>query len=434
MQNIKSLPPVTFSKTVNFDGRTAKYIFISYCHDDKEKVYKDIKRLNKSNCSYWYDSGLSHESSEDWKELAKQHIQDKNCAGIIFYVSKNSFVSTAVYEELLLCKERLEDEDFTYKIVLLDGNNLFEIQKNSNIDPKNFSSERLINLYQMWGQEKLNVVHKQDGSHIDSIVDWFVFKKCINNIDYDKNSKSAIVRENYVILGDKLVTYFGKGEELEIEENDKHRIKIIGANSIASPTLKRIKFPNGVKVIEDFSIIACTNLESVFVPASVETMGQYGLSNFHFNEIVIDKNNKNYKKGNYGFIYTMHDGKPYSLYASPCKKEIDRLVIEKGTLIVNDFTISNCEHLKIIVFPKSIKRIGYWGVKDCQSLNSIVIYPDIQEISIHAFDSTKVKTIYLVGNEEDKNNFATKFQNNRLLKFAKIELIQENQISDLLKK
>ena len=428
------MPPSVNEKSLYFNPKNKKYIFVSYSHLDKDKVYADLERLSKLNCNFWYDAEFTRaKSNSNWTNLAAEHMLNDNCVGVLFYISKNSFVSNAVYSELQICMKKINKSNFTYKIILIDGNNLYEIQQNATINPSNFSSERIIDIYKMFGVEKLYTIYDKNGSHIEDIVKWFLNNGCVNDVDYDNFSK-AIVRKNYIIIDDKLISYFGKTKDLEIYEEDKKILKTICANSISSPYLKNIDIPEGITTIEDFAIIACTSLVSLKIPKTVVKMGYYGISNFNFSHIIIDENNPNYCINHDGFVYEQHNHKKTALFASPCNNKIDKLIIEEGTVLINDFAISNCLCLKHIYFPKSIKRIGYWSLRGCSNLKDIFIYPNIEYISPHSFDDTNIKVIYFIGNKEALKIFRNIVgQRIDIFNTAKILCIEESDANNFLK-
>ena len=50
------------------------YIFISYAHRDKEKVYPCLEFLNNQNINIWYDEGIP--PSAEWVEEIAQAIKN----------------------------------------------------------------------------------------------------------------------------------------------------------------------------------------------------------------------------------------------------------------------------------------------------------------------------------------------------------------------
>ncbi len=74
------------------------YVFVSYCHDDYKDVYSDLLEFHKEGVRFWYDKALT--AGKSWREEAKEKLINKNCAGVIFYLSENFVLSDAVITEI----------------------------------------------------------------------------------------------------------------------------------------------------------------------------------------------------------------------------------------------------------------------------------------------------------------------------------------------
>ena len=48
------------------------YIFVSYCHKDKQRVYPIIERLVQEGFRVWYDEGINPGS--EWPEIIAEHL------------------------------------------------------------------------------------------------------------------------------------------------------------------------------------------------------------------------------------------------------------------------------------------------------------------------------------------------------------------------
>lgn len=72
------------------------YIFISYAHRDKEKVYPCLEFLNNQNINIWYDEGIP--PSAEWVEEIAQAIK-KSCLFVVF-MSPHSLESRYVVNEI----------------------------------------------------------------------------------------------------------------------------------------------------------------------------------------------------------------------------------------------------------------------------------------------------------------------------------------------
>ncbi len=63
-----------------------KYIFVSYCHNDKAAVFPVIERMAAEGYNIWYDEGINPGS--EWPEIIANHLN--NCAVCIAFISSNS--------------------------------------------------------------------------------------------------------------------------------------------------------------------------------------------------------------------------------------------------------------------------------------------------------------------------------------------------------
>lgn len=73
------------------------YIFVSYAHRDKEKVYTELMHLQRSSFRIWYDDGIR--GGENWRRI----IADKlvHCSQFLLFLSGNSVASEDVEAEIV---------------------------------------------------------------------------------------------------------------------------------------------------------------------------------------------------------------------------------------------------------------------------------------------------------------------------------------------
>ncbi len=89
--------------------KNSHYIFISYSHKDYKKVYSDLADLYESDIPFWYDEGLP--AGKNWDDVVREKMTDSRCAGIIFYLSENLFLSRSIQTEI--CIALGEENDST---------------------------------------------------------------------------------------------------------------------------------------------------------------------------------------------------------------------------------------------------------------------------------------------------------------------------------
>ncbi len=74
------------------------YVFISYSHENRDLVYKDLNILQSKGLRFWYDEGLV--AGNYWDEVVKNKISDPRCRRVIFYVSEEFFLSESLETEV----------------------------------------------------------------------------------------------------------------------------------------------------------------------------------------------------------------------------------------------------------------------------------------------------------------------------------------------
>jgi len=87
-----------------------KYIFISYSHKDKDKVFDIIKKLVNDGHNIWYDEGI--DPGTEWDENIATHIE--GCDGFIAFVSENYVSSDNCKDELNFARDLEKDRLLIY--------------------------------------------------------------------------------------------------------------------------------------------------------------------------------------------------------------------------------------------------------------------------------------------------------------------------------
>lgn len=116
-----------------------KYFFICYSSKDFKSVYCDLIELYKHKVPFKYDERLTH--GVGWQDQIEKSVSSENCAGVVFYLSKNVLSSGAVCEEIKITKKHGKDsccvnlEGSTLPSLILT-NLIIEKYKN---DPTNYA-------------------------------------------------------------------------------------------------------------------------------------------------------------------------------------------------------------------------------------------------------------------------------------------------------
>lgn len=82
-------------KVTLYEGEDS-YIFVSYCHKDKDKVFPVIWELMRKGFRVWYDQGI-HPGSE-WPEIVAEHLD--RCAVFMVFISDNYIRSQNCIREI----------------------------------------------------------------------------------------------------------------------------------------------------------------------------------------------------------------------------------------------------------------------------------------------------------------------------------------------
>lgn len=83
-------------RAVPYEGKEP-YIFVSYCHADKELVYPLIEQMSLDGYRTWYDVG--NEPGLNWLLNIEEHLE--NCKAVIAFISKRSSDSNNCNKEVI---------------------------------------------------------------------------------------------------------------------------------------------------------------------------------------------------------------------------------------------------------------------------------------------------------------------------------------------
>lgn len=72
------------------------FVFVSYTHEDKLEVYRDINRLHQDGHRIWYDEGIT--PGEEFLPAILKAI--RNCSYLIAFISRNALISDYVKREM----------------------------------------------------------------------------------------------------------------------------------------------------------------------------------------------------------------------------------------------------------------------------------------------------------------------------------------------
>lgn len=86
------------------------YIFVSYAHADKERVFSILDFLASKQYRIWFDEGI--DPGTEWDENIASHLQ--NCEGLIAFITKNYLDSDNCKDELNYARDLSKDRLLVY--------------------------------------------------------------------------------------------------------------------------------------------------------------------------------------------------------------------------------------------------------------------------------------------------------------------------------
>lgn len=180
-----------------------------------------------------------------------------------------------------------------------------------------------------------------------------------------------------------------------IHENKEYKVKCIEKTAFSTWCgMKRVVISNGIEEIQDKAFAGCANLESVYIPSSVKSIGTENIFAFCFSltEITVDDGNTVFdsRNGCNAIIKTVDN----SLLCA-CKSTLIPSTVEK----INSYAYTGLQVTSIGI-PNGVKTISEYAVCQCKQLEQITISSSVESIAPRAFDQCdNVKSVSV-----DKNN------------------------------
>ena len=78
-----------------YEGKEA-YVFVSYSHRDKDRVFPLLRTMAENGCRIWYDEGI--DPGTEWPESIARHLEDS--AVCLAVISENSLLSANCRREI----------------------------------------------------------------------------------------------------------------------------------------------------------------------------------------------------------------------------------------------------------------------------------------------------------------------------------------------
>lgn len=329
-------------KAINIDA--GPYMFISYSHRNSVLACHDFALLSSYEIPFWYDDGMV--PGQDWKEKAHSAMYHPNCKGVIFYVSKSSVASPAIYEELKMTDELMHIRDnFSAFSVNIGGKSIEQMIKDGVVPPK--YADLYLKIFPsdtIYLSRKIKV---SSTDHICYLLDFLNEKKML------KKKYLSLVERNPFVLSPYeeafvITSFRGDAEEIIIPESiGKRRIIAIGPNAFALNTkLKKVHIRGDVREIFDNAFEGCKNLRSIV-----------------FNNTLLSIGNNAFQA---------------------CSK-LKNIVLPSKLRSLGDYAFYQCKSLVSVDCNNASLAIGYACFSQCVSLREIKATENLVSLGGYAF-------------------------------------------------
>ena len=381
------------------------FVFISYCHGDKDVVYSDLIRMNKEGARFWYDENVF--VGDNWLDRVTNVINSPHCRGVLFYLSPNSFYSQPMLTEVKLAQERLQSQletgvSFKIASINIGRKPVLETLRTLNV------SDDLFRGFLFAFDEKVHFIARyfdpKSDDHLGEMLSFFA----------DRNSlpDEFLVSDYYD--GVQILKYNGSNPNVVIPSTiNNKKVNSIGIHAFENnSTIKYVHISEGLTLIDDFAFYNCSNLETIVLPNSLKIIGYEAFCKCtHLNKIIFPYNVQ--KIGSHAFYkcsqlstVVFNSIVPLTIKFAAFEEceSLTTLIFPTTLEIIEPYTFSNCVSLKYVVIPDSVKNIGYSAFHSCSSLKEVHFKPDNAPDNNNIF-SRCLSLSSITIDEEDKDAY-----------------------------
>lgn len=245
------------------------YIFVSYSHADRERVFPIITRLYEQGWHIWYDQGI--ELGENYYVELAQHI--KNCDVFLLFISNNAVKSEFVsnQEVLYACNRS--------KLIVqckLDVDAVFPVETSDALDLAT-ASRRHPNTDETGLEATLLTIPGLQRFQARKAVGYQLRIRMIDvPVVTDKDEYEFVKCSGGIRLG----KYLGKDEDVIIPAVYKgYPVIEMESTFWGNNSIRSVHIPEGVKRL--LNCFLCDNLSDVFLPASINRTEENKQNLFH---------------------------------------------------------------------------------------------------------------------------------------------------------
>lgn len=218
--------------------------------------------------------------------------------------------------------------------------------------------------------------------------------KNLYNPDYEKYYLSGnfayVIRKREA----RIIAYFGEEKKVVVPaELDGFKVTWVYYGAFQdNPYIERLIFSEGLTYLVDLSVTSCKNLKYVYFPSTVVLRGDdigVFIENPQLEEVKISSKNKCMKVVD-GTIYTKN---MKTLLFHPPASKVEKLVIPEGVEIISSDSCRDNPHLKTVIMPDTVTKIGSCAFAGNINLESINISKNCKFIGESVFRGSKIKKI-----------------------------------------
>ena len=202
---------------------------------------------------------------------------------------------------------------------------------------------------------------------------------------YDVKKRTSLF-SYYTTYEKKAVVYQydGKTSEGEIEIPSRlggYPVTALAKSALAGKDFTKVVLPDTLEKIGDYAFSACSQLREITIPASVEALGNGVFTQCDaLEEFSIDPTNPYLKETNH-VIYTA-DGK--TLVAAAGRTD-ERIAVPLTVEKIQSYAFYNCDTLKSITIPGSVRELGEGCFGGCAHLNQVELQDGLEVIGAYCF-------------------------------------------------
>ena len=217
------------------------------------------------------------------------------------------------------------------------------------------------------------------------------------------------------------------------EINLPDTITEIGAYSFTGTALKNVTLPSNLNKVTSNLFSGCRSLESVYIPDGVTDMEGSIFAGSSIKNVRLPADLTYIPED----MFANSDLETIELPST--LKEIGRaaffychltkITIPEGVEIIDDFAFSDCDRLKTVVLPSTLKKINFCAFGSSSSLEDITIPGSVEFIESNAFNESGIKVLSF---NEGSERFVTTIADSAFSSCTRLKTIElSSSIGDI---